>query len=513
MPEAEMAKVTAKADSSRRDTKDEQGSKPRARAGARQGPVGVAGLHQVSGAAAAAVSLGGATGTVDRADRIAAGRALRKDVPRSSHGDWQPAANRRDPVAVLVAQGKSRVPELLPIRYGRMAESPFGFFRGAAAGMAADLASTPSSGLTVQLCGDGHLVNFGGFATPERRLIFDVNDFDETLPGPWEWDLKRLGASFAVAARSKGLSDEVAQAAVVRVASCYADVLAGFSTMPTLDAWYWSVDADRTAAMIAAGADATTRGRFDKAIARAHAHDNLQAVSKLTEVVDGHRRIVDDLPLVGHVSGDDELDRMEVLLDGYRSTLPGDVAHLVGRFRLVDAARKVVGVGSVGTRCWIALLEGGAADDPLLLQIKEAQASVLEPHLGRSAYRNHAHRVVEGQRLMQAASDLFLGWTHDETSDIDYYWRNLRDMKWSADINAQPTNTFLLYAELCGVTLARAHARSGDAAAISGYLGKGDVFGQALGRFALAYADQNTRDHAALVEAIKDGRLPAESNV
>jgi uncharacterized protein (DUF2252 family) len=473
----------------------------------------VAALDRASGAAAAAGALVGATGAVDRADRMGAGRALRKDVPRSSHGDWQAAADRPDPVAVLVAQGESRVSELLPIRYGRMAESPFGFYRGAAAGMAADLASTPSTGVMVQLCGDGHLVNFGGFATPERRLIFDVNDFDETLPGPWEWDLKRLGASFAVAARAKGLSDDVGQTAVVRMTLSYADLLAGFATTPTLDTWYWSVDADRVTALGRAVGNAETRGRLDQAVARAHAHDNLQAVNKLTAIVDGRRRIVDQLPLVGHVSGDDEPDRMQELLDGYRASVPEDVGHLLDRFTLADAARKVVGVGSVGTRCWIALLEGGGADDPLLLQIKEAEASVLEPHLGRSAYDNHARRVVEGQRLMQAASDLFLGWTHDETSGVDYYWRNLRDMKVSADVNAQPTNTFLTYAELCGVTLARAHARSGDAAAISGYLGKGDVFGKALGRFATAYADQNARDHEALVQAIKDGRLPAESDL
>jgi len=474
---------------------------------------GVSALERASGAAAATGALGGATGVVDRADRTGAGRALRKQVPRSSHGDWQAAADRPDPVAVLVAQGESRVPELLPIRYGRMAESPFGFYRGAAAGMAADLAGTPSTGLMVQLCGDAHLVNFGGFATPERRLIFDVNDFDETLPGPWEWDLKRLGASFAVAARSKGLSDDIGQTAVLRMALSYADLLAALATTPTLDAWYWSVDTDRVEAMTSAVGNAETRGRFDQAVARAHAHDNLQAVNKLTAVVDGRRRIVDQLPLVGHVKGDDELDRMQTLLDGYQASLADDVGHLLNRFTLADAARKVVGVGSVGTRCWIALLEGGGDDDPIILQIKEAEASVLEPHLGRSAYGNHARRVVEGQRLMQAASDLFLGWTHDEPSGVDYYWRNLRDMKVSADVNAQPTNTFLVYAELCGSTLARAHARSGDAAAISGYLGKGDVFGKALGRFATSYADQNARDHAELVQAIKDGRVAAEAGV
>jgi uncharacterized protein (DUF2252 family) len=463
--------------------------------------------------ATGAATSGANTGTIDRAERIASGRALRKDVPRTSHGDWEAASDRPDPVAVLEAQGKSRVTDLLPIRHGRMAESQFGFYRGAAAGMAADLACTPSTGIIVQLCGDGHLVNFGGFATPERRLIFDVNDFDETLPGPFEWDLKRLGASFAVAARSKGLSDEVGETAVLRMTLAYAGLLAGFATTPTLDAWHWSIDTDLLVAMAAAVGDAETQRLFDQAIARAHAHNNLQAVNKLTAVVDGRRRIVDQLPLVGHVGGDDDLDRMQSLLDGYRASLPDDVHHLLDRFTLVDAARKVVGVGSVGTRCWIALLEGGGADDPLILQIKEAEASVLEPHVGRSVYDNHARRVVEGQRLMQAASDLFLGWTHDQTSGADYYWRNLRDMKVSADVNAMPTTTFLNYAELCGGTLARAHARSGDAAAISGYLGKGDVFGNALGRFATSYADQNALDHAALVQAIADGRVPATPNV
>jgi uncharacterized protein (DUF2252 family) len=507
--EAAMAKTTASTDPARSKTSHERGSGASGKAGAKFGRVDRAAFDRASGAA----TLAGGTGAIDRADRIAAGRALRKDVPRSSHGDWKAAADRPDPVAVLEAQGESRVSELLPIRHGRMAESQFGFYRGAAAGMAADLASTPTTGIMVQLCGDGHLVNFGGFATPERRLIFDVNDFDETLPGPWEWDLKRLGASFAVAARAKGLPDEVGEAAVMGMTLAYAGLLSGFATSPTLDAWHWTIDTDLLAAMAAAVGDAETQAIFDQAIARAHAHNNLQAVHKLTAVVDGRRRIVDQLPLVGHVGGDDDVDRMQSLLDGYQASLSDDVRHLLERFTLADAARKVVGVGSVGTRCWIALLEGGGTDDPLILQIKEAEASVLEPYLGRSAYDNHARRVVEGQRLMQAASDLFLGWTHDETSDVDYYWRNLRDMKVSADVNSLPRSTFLNYAELCGGTLARAHARSGDAAAISGYLGKGDVFGKALGRFATSYADQNALDHEALVQAIEDGRVMAESNV
>jgi uncharacterized protein (DUF2252 family) len=503
-----MAKSTTKTSPAPSKKRPGHSSGARQRASAKAAPEAVAAFERAAGAAAADPN----ARTIDRADRIAAGRAMRKEVHRSSHGDWGPAADRPDPVAVLTAQAETRVPELCPIRHGRMAESEFGFYRGAAAGMAADLASTPSTGITVQLCGDGHLMNFGGFATPERRLIFDVNDFDETLPGPWEWDLKRLGASFAVAARAKGFPDDVGETAVLQMTLAYAGLLAAFATTPTLDVWHWSIDTDLLVSM-AAAVDAETQTRFDQAIARAHAHSNLQAVHKLTAVVDGQRRIVDQLPLVGHVGGDDDLDRMQSLLAGYRASLPDDVGHLLGRFTLADAARKVVGVGSVGTRCWIALLEGGGADDPLILQIKEAQASVLEPHLGRSAYDNHARRVVEGQRLMQAASDLFLGWTHDENSGVDYYWRNLRDMKVSADLNELPAAAFFHYAELCGGTLARAHARSGDAAAIHGYLGKGDVFGKALGRFATAYADQNARDHEALLQAITDGRIEALPNV
>ena len=301
--------------------------------------------------------------------------------------------------------------------------------------------------------------------------------------------------------------------AVERAALSYADALTRLASAPTLDAWYWSIDTDEFAVVMRASGDADTKKRADKAIARAHAHDNLQAVDKLTEVVDGRRRIADQLPLVGHVPGDDEMGRISALLDGYRESLPDEHRHLLDRFQLVDAARKVVGVGSVGTRCWIALLDGGGDDDPLLLQVKEAEASVLEQHLQPSEYENHGRRVVEGQRLMQAASDLFLGWTREAAEGCDYYWRQLRDMKGSADVAAQPLNAFLAYAQLCGVTLARAHARSGDAAAISGYLGKGNEFAKALARFANTYADQNERDHAALQQAIKAGDVPVETGV
>ena len=461
---------------------------------------------------AAGAARSGHTGAVDRGARRAWGRSLRDEVPLAAHGQWAPAKDRSDPVSILEGQGKGRVQDLLPIRYGRMAESPFGFYRGAAAVMAADLAGTATTNIPVQLSGDAHLANFGGFATPERRLIFDVNDFDETLPGPWEWDLKRLGGSFAVAARAKSLDDKDGESAVERVALTYADTLSDIASLPTLTAWYRSIDAEQVEALMKTSG-AKSKQRADKAIDALDAHDGLQAVSKLTEVVDGHRRIIDQLPLVGHVPGDDELGQITALFESYRASLPDYRQHLLDRYQLVDAARKVVGVGSVGTRCWIALLDGGGDDDPLILQVKEADASVLEAHLQPSTYLNHGHRVVEGQRLMQAASDMFLGWSSDPAGGTHYYWRQLRDMKLSADINAQPLSAFLAYAELCGITLARAHARSGDAAAISGYLGKGKTFADALARFATTYADQNDRDHAALHQAIKDGRIPAEPDV
>jgi uncharacterized protein (DUF2252 family) len=473
---------------------------------------GVAALERAMGAASQRAILVGATGSVDRAGRVAAGKALRKDVPRAAHGDWTPPAGR-DPIAILEEQGRSRVPDLVPIRHGRMAESAFGFYRGAAAVMAADLADAPVSGLVVQLCGDAHLLNFGLFGTPERRLIFDVNDFDESVPGPWELDLKRLAASIEVAARSRDFDRSVGPLAVRVSVRAYAAAMETFATLRTMDAWYSRIDIDAVRAAAADNITDETHAATDRAIARAQAHDAMQAVGKLTEVVRGHRRFVDKLPLVGHVPGADELGHMRALFGDYRLGLADAHIHLLDRFQLVDAARKVVGVGSVGTRCWIALLEGGAGDDPLILQVKEAQRSVLEPFVGQSAYPHHGQRVVEGQRLMQAASDLFLGWSQDDVEGIHYYWRQLRDMKGSADIASQTLETFVAYAGLCGTTLARAHARSGDAAAISGYIGGGDDLGKAFARFAIAYADQNEQDHAALVDAIASGRLPAEADV
>ncbi len=450
---------------------------------------------------------------VDRSERIAAGRARRSQVPRRDIGDWTPDPSRPDPVDVLVAESATRIPELLPIRYGRMATSAFAFFRGAAAIMAGDLAGGPTAGMSVQLCGDGHLLNFGGFGTPERRLIFDVNDFDETLPGPWEWDLQRLAASFAVAARDNDFDDVTARESVAAVVRSYAKLMARLATMPTLDAWYTSVDVEQVRAIAASSGERTMAARADRVIARAHSRDTFQALGKLTEVVDGHRRIVDQPPLVEHVITDADAARAHALFDEYLAVVPDEVTHLLSRFRLVDVARKVVGVGSVGTRCWMVLLEGDGPDDALLLQVKEAEASVLAAHSAPSVYDNHARRVVEGQRLTQAASDLFLGWTRDVPSGTDYYWRQLRDLKVSADVASMQPPHLVAYGRLCGVTLARAHARSGDAAAISGYVGKGNVLGKALARFALTYADQNRRDHAALVQAIAAGRIPSRSGI
>lgn len=403
--------------------------------------------------------------------------------------------------------------DLLPIRYHRMAESAFGFYRGAAGGMAADLAKTPSTGFPVQLCGDAHLLNFGTFATPERRQIFDVNDFDETLTGPWEWDLKRLAGSIVVAARARGETAATASDAVVGMTAGYRHVLDQLAAISTLERWYWSIDAERVLTALRTQGSQKMGARVESALARAQRHDNQQALAKLTEVVSGRRRFVDQLPLIGHVSGFGGIDEVHAVFEAYRSNASHDLAHLLARYDVIDAARKVVGVGSVGTRCWIVLLDGSGDDDSLILQVKEAQASVLEPWLEPTPYDNHGRRVVEGQRLTQAASDLFLGWTRAARSGVDYYWRQLRDMKLSADLAGMGTPDFGAYAVLCGATMARAHARSGDVYAILGYIGTGDVLGAALARFAQSYADQNELDHAALVQAVTDGVVPADSVV
>jgi uncharacterized protein (DUF2252 family) len=454
-------------------------------------------------------------GAVQRPERAKAGKQLRTRAPRIIHGTWKPHADRPDPIAILEHQASERVPELIPIRHGRMAASAFGFFRGAAAVMAWDLGRTPDTGITVQACGDAHLVNFGIFATPERRLVFDVNDFDETLPGPWEWDVKRLTASIVVAGRANGFDAEDNDLAVRAAVGAYRERMFELATMRTLDVWYAHVDVDEVLAMFEAMVTTSDGMKIaHQTVARARAHDTMHAVAKLTEVVDGVRRIADHPPLIDHVALANAEDQIRTLYEGYLASLAPELQLLMNRFRIVDVARKVVGVGSVGTRCWIALFEGGADDDPLLLQIKEAQASVLEDelHVG-SIYRHHGERVVHGQRLMQAASDLFLGWSTNPTTGVHYYWRQLHDMKGSADVPAMNSVQLANYGRMCGWALARAHARSGDAALISGYLGRGTEFDKAMVAFADRYADQNELDYAAMLEAVRTGRIEAEANI
>jgi len=453
------------------------------------------------------------------AERQGRGHAARADVPRSAHGDWKPAPKRPDPVALLEEQATSRVPELVPIRYGRMLVSPFTFFRGAAYVMASDLAPLPRTGLRVQLCGDAHLSNFGGFAAPDRQLVFSVNDFDETLPGPFEWDVKRLVASFAVAGRDRGLGDEERRSINLGVVRSYRTAIRDFAGQGTLDLWYARLDIDEIARRYASRASKERYRTFERNTAKARTKDNLKAFAKLTCMVDGEPRIVSDPPLivpVRDVFGPEEHAAFEAAVrDGlrlYRRSLEGDRRELLNRFRYVDGARKVVGVGSVGTRAWIVLMVGKDDTDPLFLQLKEAQASVLEPFLGRSGFACHGQRVVEGQRLMQSASDIMLGWFSTSGIDSvsrDYYIRQLWDGKMTINIDAMDPSALKTYAEMCGWTLARAHARSGDPVAIASYLGSGEVFDQALAAFAETYADQNERDYATLEEAVATGRIKA----
>jgi uncharacterized protein (DUF2252 family) len=465
----------------------------------------------------------GAVEHLTTAERAARGKAARAEVPRSSHASWQPPSVRRDPVAILEEQALTRVPELVPIRYGRMLVSPFTFYRGAAAIMAADLASTPRTSLDAQLCGDAHLSNFGAFAAPDRRLIFSVNDFDETLPGPFEWDVKRLVASFAVAGRDRGFDAPQRQAAILAAARTYRTAMREFASMRALDLWYARLDVDELSAKWTAGATAKQRKRFDRNFAKARAKDSLRAFGRLTELVDGQRRIISDPPLI--VPIEDLLpapQRIELeqtvrtSIRSYRRSLPSDRRHLLERFRYAHAARKVVGVGSVGTRAWIVLMLGPVDDDPLFLQIKEAEASVLEPYAGKSKLSHHGQRVVEGQRLMQAASDIMLGWlkmTGIDGVERDFYIRQLWDGKGSAQVELMEPSALEAYGEICGWTLARAHARSGDAAAIAAYLGAGESFDRAMGSFAEDYAEQNERDYAAFRDAIDSGRLTAEEGL
>jgi uncharacterized protein (DUF2252 family) len=458
-----------------------------------------------------------------RTERVAKGKAVRAEVPRESHARWEPAPGRRDPVNVLEEQAQTRVPELVPMRYGRMLVSPFTFYRGAAALMAADLANAPRTGLQVQLCGDAHLSNFGAFAAPDRRLIFGVNDFDETLPGPFEWDVKRLVASFAVAGRDRGFSGKQRKRVNLAVATSYREAMRDFAQMRALDLWYARLDVEDVATRWGSQASAKQRKRFDRNVAKARAKDSLRAFDRLTTLADGERRIVSDPPLIVPieelVSPDQRValdDAIRGAIRSYRRTLTGDRRHLLERFRYVHAARKVVGVGSVGTRAWILLMLGDDNDDPLFLQLKEAEDSVLEPYLGKSHHANHGQRVVEGQRLMQSASDIMLGWIRTEGVDglqRDFYIRQLWDGKGSAIVEAMDPAALATYAQVCGWTLARAHARSGDVTEIAGYLGSGDRFDRAMASFAETYADQNDADYAALRHAVDAGTIAVETGL
>jgi uncharacterized protein (DUF2252 family) len=456
-------------------------------------------------------------------ERAATGKAAREIAPRSDHGEWEPAADRRDPVELLEEQAASRVPELVPIRYGRMLVSPFTFFRGAAYPMAADLAGAPRTGLQVQLCGDAHLSNLGAFAAPDRRLVFSINDFDETLPGPFEWDVKRLVASFAVAGRDRGFDVKERQTINRAVTRSYREAIRGFSAMSNVDLWYARIDVEEIAALTAQQGSGKQLKRFDRNVAKARSKDSLKAFAKLTTMVDGEPRIASDPPLIVPIedvaSGDRRVELEEFVqgvLRSYRRTLSADRRRLLERYRYVHAARKVVGVGSVGTRAWIVLMVGRDETDSLFLQLKEAQASVLEPFLAKSAFAKQGQRVVEGQRLTQAASDIMLGWVQGSGLDgvnRDFYVRQLWDGKGSALVELMNPRAMNLYARLCGHTLAMAHARSGDSIAITSYLGAGDSFDRALASFAEAYADQNERDYNALQEAVASGRVAVQTGL
>jgi uncharacterized protein (DUF2252 family) len=482
-------------------------------------------------------------------DRKAKGLAARDRAAPSSHTMWRPAADRPDPVALLEEQNVTREPDLVPVRHGRMMVSPFTFYRGAAKIMAADLKDTPVAGLEAQLCGDAHLSNFGAFASPERRLLFDLNDFDETLLGPFEYDVKRMAASFEIAGRNNGFSEADTRAATLASVTAYREAMASFAQMRTMDIWYAHLDEDelmasiratvaRTAKQAKAGKAAklkkkkprktdgveakAAQKRAAKTLAKAHTRDSLQALSKLGERVDGKYRIVSQPPIVVpardlaatySLSPDEVMPVIHEQFRAYRATLQDDRRHLLERFEIVDMARKVVGVGSVGTRAFIVLLQGRDEQDPLFLQIKEATASVLEPYVRKSRYKQHGERVVQGQRMMQAASDIYLGWTKGLDVRRHFYWRQLRDMKGSALVEETTPLGLTFYARICGWTLARAHARSGDPIAIAAYLGASDAFDKSITDFSQRYADQNEQDCQAFVKAIRSGRLEAIEDV
>lgn len=444
----------------------------------------------------------------DRTQRISLGQEARKRLSAAAHADWAPAADRPDPIALLESQATTRIPDLVPVRYGRMALSSFTFYRGAALPMAADLSTTPSSGFTVQLAGDAHLSNFGLFASPERNLLFDMNDFDETHPGPWEWDLKRLAASIVVAARARSFDAHRAAHAVHAAVHSYRIRMAEYAAMRSIDVYYARVDAADIAAFI----DKRARPYLDSTVKSAAHHDALHELPKLTEVdASGRRRIVDHPPMIAH-RPEITAPITDAVLKLYRDTLQEDRLVLLDRYELIDYALKVVGVGSVGLGAFAVLFDGGSGDDPLFLQVKEAEASVLERYLGPSTYSSHGERVVAGQRRLQAASDVMLGWAVGPGGH-HWYVRQLQDQKASALIEAMTIDDLVTWGRLCGWALARGHARTGDPAAISGYLGEDNAVDHALADFAAAYADQTERDHAALLAAIKSGRIQAEMNV
>ena len=479
-------------------------------------------------------------------ERQAKGGLASDRTPPSSHSGWRPAAGRPDPVVLLEEQDLTREQDLVPVRHGRMAVSPFTFYRGAAKIMAADLADTPVAGLDAQLCGDAHLSNFGLFASPERRLLFDLNDFDETLPGPFEWDVKRMAASFMIAARNNGFSKADARAATQAAVTAYREAMAEFAQMPTMDIWYAHLDEDELRTAIRSTVAKTKKEvkgakgkkgkkdegvdklaklaekRAEKTAAKAHTRDSLSALSKLCELADGQYQIVSQPPVIVPardlaatygLSPDEVVPVIHDQFRAYRATLQPDRRHLLERFEIVDAARKVVGVGSVGTRAFIVLLQGRDAQDPLFLQIKEATASVLEAYLPKSRFRQHGQRVVEGQRMMQAASDIYLGWTKGLDVNRHFYWRQLRDMKGSILVEEMIPLGLTFYARTCGWTLARAHARSGNPVAIAAYLGASDAFDKSITDFSQRYADQNEQDYEDFVQAIKSGRLQALEGV
>ena len=480
-------------------------------------------------------------------ERKARGREASGRTPTSSHSGWRPAGDRPDPVALLEEQNVTREQDLVPVRHGRMMVSPFTFYRGAAKIMAADLKDTPVAGLDAQLCGDAHLSNFGVFASPERRLLFDLNDFDETLPGPFEFDVKRMAASVTIAARNNGFSKADARATTLASVTAYREAMAEFADMPTMDVWYAHLDEDglmaaargevaekekgakakksKGAAKAAGQAEKQAQKaikRAEKARAKAHTRDSLQALSKLGELVDGRYRIVSQPPIVVPardlastygMSPDEVVPMLHDRFRAYRATLQDDRRHLLERFEIVDSARKVVGVGSVGTRAFIILLQGRDSGDPLFLQVKEATASVLEGYLPKSRYRQHGERVVQGQRMMQAASDIYLGWTKGRDVTRHFYWRQLRDMKGSAVVESMSPVGLTFYGRTCGWTLARAHARSGDPVAIAEYLSDGDAFDRSITDFSERYADQNEQDFEQFVKAVRSGRLEAVEGV